>query len=105
MVSPAHLVAWFALAAAYAILAVAGIISLTKRGPALRLHLWCAVWVLALAVVTAIVGALEFLPHPEASAASLTVGALGMSACWGAYPTVVILLLRTSKSRGVAPAA
>lgn len=104
-VSPAHLAAWLALAAACAILAMAGIISLTKRGPALRLHLWCAALVLALVVLTATLGAIELLPHPETSAARLAAGALGQCATWGAYPIVVIVLLRRSKSRGVAPAA
>src|SRR4051812_47634293 len=46
-VCEAHLAAWVALAAACAMLATAGIISLTKRGPAVRLHLWCAASVLA----------------------------------------------------------
>src|SRR5688572_19603255 len=97
-VCEAHLAAWLALAAACAFLAMAGILALIKPGAALRFHLWCAVWVLAMVVLTATLGAIEFLRHPETSAARLAVGALIQCTTWGAYPAiVVIVLLRRSK--------
>lgn len=100
-VSPAFLAAVLAGAAAYAMLAAAGITSLTKPAAGLRFHVWVAACALPLVVLTAILRAMQLLPHPGVSAASLAAGVLIRSAVFGAYPAIVLfVLLRGRTSRG-----
>ena len=92
-------------AVAYAMLTTAGIMSLMKPSAGLRFHLWCAASVLLLVVLTATLRAMQLLPHPDVSAASLAAGALIQSAVFGAYPAIVVCLVVRGSKRPGGPAA
>ena len=63
--------------------------------------MWCAACLLPLVVLTASLRAMQLLPHPDVSAASLAAGVLIECAVFGAYPAIVVfVVLRGCKSRG-----